>query len=286
MINFHCIASRCAHTCCAGWEIDIDDETYELYRGIPGEFGDKIRAAIVTDDDGTHHFMLTNDERCPFLNERNLCDIILNLGEDYLCDICHEHPRFYKELDNGEYVCGYGLCCEEAARLTLFPGADEELDRRSGTEGVINKIKSIEVDIIVELCQLLATLESIEPYWIECVRGLLNELKSGVEDSINADIENDVKKLCKLKDDILDTYFTSFCALFEYMLFRFDSEEYATLMCGIISFITAMIKEQKGDFTPEDLIEVVRVYSADIEYSDENVGKIMEGLQGQFRTFR
>ena len=26
---------------------------------------------------------------------RRLCRIILNLGEDALCDICREHPRFY-----------------------------------------------------------------------------------------------------------------------------------------------------------------------------------------------
>ena len=51
-----------------------------------------------------------------FLNKENLCDIFINLGEDRLCDICREHPRFYNWF--GDYTeVGLGLCCEEAERL-------------------------------------------------------------------------------------------------------------------------------------------------------------------------
>ena len=28
--KFKCIADRCKHSCCIGWEIDIDDDTMEL----------------------------------------------------------------------------------------------------------------------------------------------------------------------------------------------------------------------------------------------------------------
>ena len=42
--------------------------------------------------------------------------IFINLGEDRLCDICREHPRFYNWF--GDYTeVGLGLCCEEAERL-------------------------------------------------------------------------------------------------------------------------------------------------------------------------
>ena len=38
------------------------------------------------------------------------------MGEDRLCDICREHPRFYNWF--GDYTeVGLGLCCEEAERL-------------------------------------------------------------------------------------------------------------------------------------------------------------------------
>ena len=37
--DFTCIAGDCRHSCCIGWEIDIDDETLEKYRSIGGAFG-------------------------------------------------------------------------------------------------------------------------------------------------------------------------------------------------------------------------------------------------------
>ncbi len=39
-------------------------------------------------------FYMNEDGRCAFLNENNLCDIYIQLGEEALCDICTEHPRF------------------------------------------------------------------------------------------------------------------------------------------------------------------------------------------------
>ena len=30
--DFQCRASRCRHSCCKGWEIDIDEDTAEKYR--------------------------------------------------------------------------------------------------------------------------------------------------------------------------------------------------------------------------------------------------------------
>ena len=56
--------------------------------------------------------------RCPFLNSNNLCDIILNMGEEHISYICTHHPRFYNYYKNHTEM-GYGLCCEEAVRLLL-----------------------------------------------------------------------------------------------------------------------------------------------------------------------
>ena len=41
--KFHCIAGECEDTCCAGWEIDIDDESYRFYQSVPGDFGRRLR---------------------------------------------------------------------------------------------------------------------------------------------------------------------------------------------------------------------------------------------------
>ena len=114
---FRCIGSACTDTCCAGWEIDIDDVSYERYMGLEGAFKQRLLAQIGTDGE-SHFFRLQEEQRCPFLNQDNLCDIFIEAGEDYLCDICTEHPRFYNWY--GEYTeVGLGMCCEEAQRLML-----------------------------------------------------------------------------------------------------------------------------------------------------------------------
>lgn len=119
--SFQCIASRCRDNCCIGWEIDIDEETDQFYRTVKGEFGKRLEDGISRE--GTPHFRLRGEkERCAFLNSDNLCDIFIHLGEEHLCGICREHPRFYEWYEEIPGVpdwteTGLGLCCEEAARL-------------------------------------------------------------------------------------------------------------------------------------------------------------------------
>lgn len=114
--TFRCIAGDCKDNCCIGWEIDIDPETAEYYRSMPDAFGERLRSCICFDKQP--HFILAAQDRCPFLNEHNLCDIITQLGESSLCRICSDHPRFFNWLGDVKEG-GLGLCCEAAARLIL-----------------------------------------------------------------------------------------------------------------------------------------------------------------------
>lgn len=112
---FRCSASECEDNCCIGWEIDIDERAYADYMTQDGAFGQRLRSGIACGE--APHFLLQG-ERCPFLNEQNLCEIILNLGESALCEICTQHPRFHEWFGNVK-ESGVGLCCEEAAKLIL-----------------------------------------------------------------------------------------------------------------------------------------------------------------------
>ena len=114
--EFKCIADRCRHSCCIGWEIDIDDASAEKYASLQNGYGIEIAKSI--DFDGVAHFRLLDGERCPHLAPSGLCRIIAELGEDYLCDICREHPRFYNNTPRGREV-GLGAACEEACRIIL-----------------------------------------------------------------------------------------------------------------------------------------------------------------------
>ena len=114
---FRCAAGACKHTCCADWEIDIDPETAEYYKNVPGEFGKKLCSNIDFGEDDAS-FVLCEDGRCPFLNEKGLCDIYINLGPEALSQICDDHPRFRNYFESRTEI-GLGLCCEEVAKLIL-----------------------------------------------------------------------------------------------------------------------------------------------------------------------
>lgn len=112
--RFHCIASACPDNCCIGWEIDIDEISDQRYQQVGGAFGEQLRESIQRDGE-TACFRLKG-ERCALLNDQNLCEIILHLGEGALCQICRDHPRFTETF--GELrETGVGLCCPEAGRL-------------------------------------------------------------------------------------------------------------------------------------------------------------------------
>lgn len=122
--DFQCKANRCAHTCCQTWEIDIDLASYARYQKLEGPLGERIRASIA--GEGAHHYFALNDRGyCPLLEPSGLCSLVLAKGEDYLCDICHHHPRFYGYVkdrsDRTIELAGVGLACEKTCELLSAP---------------------------------------------------------------------------------------------------------------------------------------------------------------------
>lgn len=117
--DFVCIGGACKNSCCIGWELDIDEATCDYYRSLPGPFGDRLRAHMAAGsfrDEDCHTFCLTVDGRCPLLNKDGLCDIVLTLGPEALCEICSEYPRYTFELGDAVEK-SLTISCEEAARL-------------------------------------------------------------------------------------------------------------------------------------------------------------------------
>lgn len=114
--SFRCLAGACPDTCCAGWEIDLDADTLERYEHLPGPLGNRIRSRLR--HDGGYTFFALEQDRCPFLNGENLCELILALGEETLSVTCREHPRFVEEYGPLQETC-LSISCPEAARLLL-----------------------------------------------------------------------------------------------------------------------------------------------------------------------
>lgn len=124
--EFSCIASRCKDSCCAGWEIDIDDESYEYYRSVEGAFGDRLRESMFVAEDGGYRFKLKGPKRCAMLNDNNLCDLYTALGEEALCEVCTEYPRFSLVYGQVEQKA-LSLSCEEVGRILFGRTEPEQL---------------------------------------------------------------------------------------------------------------------------------------------------------------
>lgn len=115
--KFKCIADRCPDTCCAKWTIVVDETSAERYRRVSGKLGEKLRAVLSVDEDGDTVFINKNN-RCPFLNSGNLCDIYLELGANSLCKTCERFPRFRADF-GGTAEVGLSLSCPVAAGLIV-----------------------------------------------------------------------------------------------------------------------------------------------------------------------
>lgn len=111
---FRCIANQCPETCCAGWQIVIDEDSLEKYSRIENSFGNRIRNSV----DWEEGIFYQYDKRCAFLNEQNLCDLQSELGEEALCDTCRRYPRHVEEYE-GLREYSLSLSCPVAAAMIL-----------------------------------------------------------------------------------------------------------------------------------------------------------------------
>ena len=108
--KFTCVADKCEDTCCAGWQILIDEESMKRYKKEH-----KNDERIDWENEVFHH---CKGKRCAFLNENNLCDMYTQWGEDSLCVTCDRYPRHIEEFENvREYTLS--LSCPEVAKIIL-----------------------------------------------------------------------------------------------------------------------------------------------------------------------
>lgn len=113
--KFQCTADKCPDTCCAGWQIVIDEKTLEKYHTYEGAFGNRLANSI---DWREGVFKQYEDKRCAFLDENNLCDIYTEAGPEMFCRTCKSYPRHFEEFENVREI-SLAMSCPEAAKLIL-----------------------------------------------------------------------------------------------------------------------------------------------------------------------
>lgn len=275
--NFLCKADKCKHSCCKGWEIDIDEETAGKYLAMTGELGAEIRQNIGKNED-SYFFKLTEDERCPFLQKNGLCKIILNIGEENICEICTMHPRFFTMLDDVE-LCGVGLSCEKTCELLLGDEKDlvfyiEDTEELSFSEvlaviglNLPNEMQefslAVNAENINKVLEIMAKTEPIDENWSK-------------ELSIMQDMDN---VELKAKEYLENSDKNILNKIYQYILYRqlerlvdIDIEALINYAQYSILFIIlhTMISKELG--------ESVRRWSEQIEYDTDNVDLILAGV--------
>ena len=113
--DFACSADQCEDTCCAGWQIVVDEKSLRKYRKVQGPFRNRLlhdihwRKGIFKQD---------KEKRCAFLNEENLCDMYTALGPKSLCKTCRRYPRHIEEFE-GVRERTLSLSCPEVAKYLM-----------------------------------------------------------------------------------------------------------------------------------------------------------------------
>lgn len=298
--EFRCIAGRCRHSCCIGWEIDVDADALAFYEGVPGAFGARLRAGLSRE--GTPHFILGEGERCPFLNGENLCDLILTLGEEHLCGICAEHPRFHNRLP-GRVESGLGLCCEEAARLilsrqtpmTLVAAGEDEADDPviALRDELLACLQDRSLPIDRRVDGMLGLLGLPRPHgdmgrWADFLLGLeqldgawgalLRRLKAGWQTADRAGF-----------DAWMQNRQTEYEQFLVYLIYRHAANavsgddlaarvRLAAFGWQLLRALGAVLWTEQGRFDFEDQAELARLFSSELEYSEENLDALLDEL--------
>ncbi len=257
--KFHCIGSACTDNCCIGWEIDIDDKTDQYYQNVVGPFGDRLRSSIA--DGEEPHFILKH-ERCPFLNKDNLCDIIITLGEDKLCNICTEHPRFYEWFD-GLTEQGVGLCCEEASRL-LFeseePIAFETYETQENDDCGTYDVALF--DALIQARETAFLLVQNRDISIQKRIGLVLSFAQELQDCID---DGEIPAIYEVSKQYKDNGLIK-KLLIEFHQFEHHDTEKTNLVCNLINIYQAL--EPIDEKWPEQLSDITKKLPTIFENSE------------------
>ena len=291
--EFKCIGGKCKHTCCAGWEIDIDEQSLSKYKECSSFFG-ALKNGV---NFKKAKFKTDKRKRCAFLNDDGLCDLIINLGEESLCQVCSDHPRF-RSFFTERTETGLGFCCEEAARIILSfngkiqpvlvscDGGEKALDfteknvldfREKALEILQDSETSIDerIEKILKSCSFsfeerdvnkiiktFLSLERVDKNWTKRLKSISYPIKTATDKELAGYCERFlINSVYRHLSDAEDTMWV----------------RARTIACILSLWIinTIINKEKEGDKDLLELvIDVIRAYSVEVEYSQKNLDKL------------
>jgi lysine-N-methylase len=213
-------------------------------------------------------FILREDGRCPFLRDDGLCEMIIKHGEDYLCDICKEHPRFYNEAD-GHIEGGFGMVCEAACELIL--------GREHGFELVADDGSKIEQPEYLKI--IFDESKPLTERLFELSEGKRagSKLRAEIFDGMEVLDHKWTKLLKKIidapiseedEDKAVNANSKALANFAGYLLYRYQG---AGRFAAEATYLVADLAAKGCGIT-----EIARVFSGEVEYSDINIVEALE----------
>lgn len=244
--KFKCTADRCNFTCCEGWDIAIDVNTYNKWK----ESDDSKELLKNIKAKGKKYFInKETHESCPFLDNNGLCKVVKRHGEEYLSLTCHSFPRIENDFS---YKKEFSLSCACPEVVEILEKEHDEIvmvsEEHSQCEDDL-----LELNIRKTLISIIEQREfSLEKRLIIAFEMLLNILQkkafenSKLEKELACYIgEENIKKLSKV---------------YERIDFNIDEsmEELSSLFLDIIE----NYKEVSG---LEELLEPIATFGEEVE---------------------
>ena len=276
--EFKCIADRCRHSCCIGWEIGVDAETLRRYEKLSDAEREEICSHI---KDGK--IQLCEDGRCPFLDESGLCKIISRYGDAFTSKICREHPRFYNFLTDRAEV-GLGASCPEAARIILScenydsiisignisAEPSEGYDAKDERKWIYSTLKDGRVPLENRFLAIMGRYCLSEELF-------LKERLSGILSELEYLREYDRKLFLSVLSSRIKASEERCERFFAYLVYRHLSEatSYESLRARLCMCLALTKLFESLCSTGVESAEAARLISEEIEYSEDNTDSII-----------
>ena len=290
--KFNCIADKCKHNCCKGWQIAVDKKTADKYLSLSND-NNRFKNCL----DGQFFKMI--DKNCPFLDSDNLCHIIKNYGDKALCKTCKTHPRF-KNFFSDRIETGLGLYCEEAGKIILSSKSKMKV-RLVKDDAKNTRLSPFEKKVLSFRKKALAIAQNRKLTIIERLSSLSNLANVELnKNSFNAWLDI-YKKLDALKTNEFGFDMVEPCLEFEKIEqgFEREYEQLLSYLCYrhlsraidqldlrvrlafiILSFnMINHLFSLQTEKTLDTLVEVCRFYSSEIETSDDNIFNLLNEIE-------
>ncbi|MVX66390.1 lysine-N-methylase [Clostridium chromiireducens] len=213
--KFKCIADKCKFTCCQGWDVSIDIDTYNKWGNDKANYIlDNVK--IKKSGNKTEYFInKENHEACPLLDKQGLCQIVKSHGEEYLSSTCHTFPRIENIFENKKELSLSCACPEVVELISNITGkiniiSENDTNLKSNLlelrirDAVVNIMQQeeflLEEKLIVSFQMLLiilekynsredGLLEELERYKVRDYIQELIDMYKGMDFNINDSVE-------------------------------------------------------------------------------------------------